>query len=90
MDHIIAIVFDLGGTLIEYAGEHDSWPDLEAPGLLAAHIYLTDQGLRLPGIEQFTLVGYDLIPRRWRLATAGEKNLTVPSLLAEMLENLRR
>ncbi len=88
MDLIEAIVFDLGGTLIEYAGEHESWPELEAPGLLAAHNFLHGQGLQLPDIERFTLVGYDLLPRRWRLATSGKKNLTVPSLLGDILENL--
>jgi putative hydrolase of the HAD superfamily len=81
-------VFDLGGTLIEYAGEHDSWPDLEGPGLLAAHNYLHAQGLQLPAIEPFTLAGFNLLPKRWRLATSGERNLTVPSFLAEILENL--
>jgi len=88
MKTIKAIVFDLGGTLIEYAGEHDSWPALESPGMLAAYDYLRSQGLQLPGVEPFIMVGYDLLPKRWRLATRGERNLTVPSLLAEILENL--
>ena len=88
MNHIEAIVFDLGGTLIEYAGEHDRWPDLEAPGLQAAYEYLQGQGLKLPGTERFSLAAYDLLPRRWQMATSGERNLTVPDLLAEILETL--
>jgi FMN phosphatase YigB (HAD superfamily) len=30
---IEAAIFDLGGTLIEYAGEHTTWPDLEITGM---------------------------------------------------------
>ncbi|MBW1872867.1 MAG: HAD family hydrolase [Deltaproteobacteria bacterium] len=82
---IEAVVFDLGGTLIEYAGEYALWPDLEAPGLAAAHYHLTTVGINTPTLERFQEAGFEILPRRWRMAMNGEKNLTVPSLLTEIL-----
>jgi putative hydrolase of the HAD superfamily len=84
---IKAVVFDLGGTLIDYIGRYASWPDLETPGFTAAYDYLQLQGLTLPGPDRFRMVGFDLLPGRWRQATSGQKNLTLPSLLAEVLAN---
>ena len=81
-----AIVFDLGGTLIEYAGKFDSWPDLEAPGLRAAHAYLRQEGVQLPLVTQFEAAGFELLPGRWEQAKAGIKNLTVPILLVAILD----
>lgn len=80
-----AIVFDLGGTLIEYAGEYDTWPALEAPGLTAAHSYLRKEGLPILGVETFSRAGYTLLPERWRQATSGTRNLTVEDFLTEIL-----
>ena len=84
---IEAIVFDLGGTLIDYVGRYASWPDLETPGFTAAYHYLQLQGVPLPDPVRFRMVGFDLLPGRWRQATSGQKNLTLPSLLAEVLDN---
>ncbi|MCI0575963.1 MAG: HAD family hydrolase [Chloroflexi bacterium] len=82
---IEAVVFDLGGTLVEYAGAYGSWPELETPGFAAAHAYLEGQGVAVPEVERFRLVGFELLPRRWQEATAGGRNLTVTSLLADVL-----
>jgi HAD superfamily hydrolase (TIGR01509 family) len=86
---INAVVFDLGGTLIEYAGEHDRWPDLETPGLEAAHARLAEAGVELPPLKRFVMTGYDVLPGRWRQATSGRQNLTVPDLLAEILAQFK-
>lgn len=83
---IQAVVFDLGGTLIEYAGKYVRWPDLETPGFTAAYDYLIDQDVTLPEFAQFQAVGFELLPGRWRLATAGEKNLRLVDLLQEVLD----
>lgn len=83
---IEAIIFDLGGTLLEYAGKYSGWPELEAPGFAAAHEYLGDRGLSLPNQSRFQAAGFDLLPGRWRMATRGIRNLTVPSLLADVLD----
>jgi len=85
---IKAVIFDLGGTLVEYAGEFDTWPELEEPGLNAAFSVLGGGGLTLPEVERFRSVAFELLPERWRQATAGIQNLTVAGLLADILEKL--
>lgn len=83
---IQAVVFDLGGTLVEYAGQYVRWPDLETPGFTAAYEYLTGQGIVLPEFARFQAAGFQLLPGRWRLATAGEKNLRLVDLLQEVIK----
>jgi putative hydrolase of the HAD superfamily len=83
---IEAVIFDLGGTLIEYAGEYAKWPDLEIPGMIAAHTALTEHGIDIPELARFQEIGFDLLPKRWRLATIGERNLTLDSLIGQILE----
>ena len=89
MTEIKAVVFDLGGTLIEYTGDYSSWPELETPGMLAAYAYLDRQRVSLPGTESFIRAGQAILPGRWLMATAGERNLTLPSFLEEMLATLK-
>ena len=84
-----AVVFDLGGTLIDYAGGYDLWPDMEGPGLVAAYEVLWQKPLRLPAMETFRRIGYNMLPLRWRQATLGERNLTVDDLLQEIITYLR-
>lgn len=86
---IKAIVFDLGGTLIDYAGGYDLWPDMEGPGLAAAYQVLHEKPVRLPAMETFRRIGYIMLPQRWQQATRGEQNLTVRGLLDEMVAYLR-
>ncbi len=80
------VVFDLGGTLIEYAGEFAVWPDLETPGFLAAYNHLDQNGWHLPEFEQFKQAGFDMLPVRWQRAARGQQNLTVTDLLADALQ----
>ncbi len=80
-----AIIFDLGGTLIEYAGKSDSWPDLEKPGMRAAHEYLRQEGIPVPPVSQFVEAGIELLPACWEQAKMGIRNLTVPILIANIL-----
>jgi putative hydrolase of the HAD superfamily len=86
---IKTVIFDLGGTLIEYAGPYATWPQLEEPGLNAAHAVFTEAGLKLPRPDRFRSVAYEILPRRWALATAGRKNLTTTTLLSEILAALK-
>ncbi len=83
---IQAVIFDLGGTLIEYAGPYAVWPDLETPGLKAAYISFQEKGIALPSFEQFSNSGFALLPQRWQMATKGERNLRLVDFLAEILE----
>ncbi|MCC6604828.1 MAG: HAD family hydrolase [Anaerolineae bacterium] len=76
------VVFDLGGTLIEYAGTYATWPELETPGFLAAYGVLGQNGRSLPPFEQFCQAGFNHLPRMWRAATRREANLQVHGLLA--------
>ncbi len=84
-----AIVFDLGGTLIDYAGGYELWPDMEGPGLAAAYAVLYEKPLRLPAMETFRRIGYIMLPERWQQATLGQRNLTVQDLIQEIVTYLR-
>ena len=83
---IQAVIFDLGGTLVEYAGPYAVWPDLETPGLEAAYVKLQGKGVGLPSFEQFSSTGFALLPQRWQMATKGERNLRLIDFLAEIVE----
>lgn len=82
------VIFDLGGTLIEYAGPYAVWPDLETPGFTAVYQHLNQNGWHLPEFERFKQTGFDLLPTRWQRAAAGEQNLRLVDLLAEVLQKL--
>lgn len=79
-----AVVFDLGGTLIEYSGTYGRWPDLETPGFTAAYDYLRSQGVDLPDFARFRDFGFATLPGRWQDATAGAQNLRLIDFLAEV------
>ncbi len=49
-----AVLFDLGGTLIEFEGRR-SWSGLEADGMIKCHKYLTNLGYELPNADEFAL-----------------------------------
>lgn len=82
---LTTVIFDLGGTLIEYAGPFAAWPDLETPGFTAAYHYLSQDDFQLPSFEQFKSTGFSLLPGRWQRAAAGVKNLRLVELLADVL-----
>ncbi len=82
---INAVIFDLGGTLIEYAGTYDSWPALETPGFRGAYDSLHINGVPLPDFETFKTAGFNLLPDWWDKAATGIRNLRVVDLLAETL-----
>ncbi len=80
-----AVVFDLGGTLIDYRGPFVSWPELETPGFEAAYAVLEAQGVALPSYAAFQATGFEMLPGRWQAATRGERNLRLAELLSEVL-----
>jgi putative hydrolase of the HAD superfamily len=47
-----AVLFDLGGTLIEFE-EKQSWSQLELDGMKKCHAYLTQVGFDLPNADDF-------------------------------------
>jgi putative hydrolase of the HAD superfamily len=84
---LTTIIFDLGGTLIEYAGNYDKWPDLETPGFHAAYDFLEDE-LTLPPFAHFRDTGFALLPLLWRQAQLTEANFQVVDLLAATLRGI--
>ncbi len=84
---IEAIIFDLGGTLIEYAGSYAVWPDLETPGLAAAYRYFQDKAVALPPFAQFRDAGFAILPGRWQEAVDGRRNLRLVDFVGEILQN---
>jgi HAD superfamily hydrolase (TIGR01509 family) len=82
---IEAVVFDLGGTLVEYAGPYAAWPELETPGLEAAYTCLVNRGGQLPPFAPFRDAGFTLLPGRWATAVAGGQNLRLVDMLGEIL-----
>lgn len=82
------VIFDLGGTLIEYAGEYEHWPELETPGFSAAYAVLAQNGRPLPSFETFRQAGFSHLPRMWQAATRKEANLQVHALIGEALAYL--
>ena len=85
---ITTIIFDLGGTLIEYAGDYEHWPELETPGFEAAYDSLQGNGRHLPPFIQFRDAGFSLLPTKWRAATRHEKNLRVIDLIQDSLAEI--
>lgn len=85
---IEAVVFDLGGTLIEYAGDYTSWPELETPGFTAVYDTLSDQGIALPAFNRLRDTGFALLPQRWQQAVNNERNLRLVDFLADVLHAL--
>ncbi len=82
---IATVIFDLGGTLIEYAGPYTNWPDLETPGFQAAYEALAVNGNKMPPFAQFRDAGFGLLPQMWQAATRHEQNLRVVDLIAASL-----
>jgi HAD superfamily hydrolase (TIGR01662 family) len=81
-----AVIFDLGGTLIEYAGPYDVWPELETPGLQAAYASLQQQGVKLPPFERLRDAAFATLPGRWQEATDGRRNLRLAVYLRDLLK----
>lgn len=84
---IEAVIFDLGGTLIEYAGPYAIWPDLETPGLSAAYDYFQGKSMALPPFEQFRDAGFGILPGRWQGAVDGQRNLRLADFIGEILHS---
>jgi putative hydrolase of the HAD superfamily len=71
---IRAVIFDMGGTLLDFNPEHLPWLSWERTGLESAHAYLVARGYALP-VESLIAHFIDALPERWQRATQGEENL---------------
>lgn len=79
---INAVIFDLGGTLLNFNPDHRPWLDWERVGLASAYTYLSEQGYR---IEEEELVTHFLerLPERWERAAQGGENLCLGDVMRE-------
>jgi len=79
---INAVIFDLGGTLLDFNPDQRPWLDWEGVGLANAYAYLSAQGYR---IEEQELVSYflDHLPERWERAAQGGENLRLGDVMRE-------
>lgn len=85
---IKVVIFDLGGTLIEYAGPYGSWPALETPGFQAAYDALNQNGRLLPPFADFREAGFRRLPALWGAATRREQNFRVVDLLTAVWQDV--
>lgn len=91
------MIFDLGGTLIDYLGGAASWPAMELPGVYALHTCLAAAGFPIEA-ELFCQGFVQSIEQRWRAAIAGGDAPTLAGLVDEvcfaagfgLTEDLRR
>ncbi len=82
---VTTIIFDLGGTLLEYAGPYASWPALETPGLQAAYANLQKKGVALPPFTNLRDTYFGLLPGRWQATVEGRQNLRLAEVLHKLL-----
>lgn len=79
---IRAVLFDLGGTLLEFNPHHLPWLEWERVGLEGAHKALTTRGHVLP-LGAFVAHFEDRLPERWEQAARGGPNLRLADVLRE-------
>jgi HAD superfamily hydrolase (TIGR01509 family) len=78
---IRAVVFDLGGTLLEYKLPGTDWTQFERAGAKAALAHLVSQGHRLPEPEAFVADLVAELQSRWQRVTEQGGNLRLSDLL---------
>ena len=84
-----AVIFDLGGTLIDYLGGAASWPAMELPGVLALHRCLAAAGFPVEAAV-FCDGFVQSIEESWRAAIAGAGHPpTLAALVAEVCAAVR-
>ena len=81
-DMIQAVIFDLGGTLLEFNPRHVPWLEWEGAGLERACQYLIEQGYALSQ-EAFVSHVIHGLPERWECAAQGGDNLRLGDIVRE-------
>jgi len=81
---IRAVIFDLGGTLLEYKLPGTDWSQFEQTGARAAFAHLTQQGHELPPRDVFVTNVVQEVQSRWRQVTEKGGNLCLDDLLRDV------
>lgn len=82
--NLAAVIFDLGGTLIDYLGGAASWPAMELPGVRALHACLAAGGFPVEA-DMFCDGFVQSIEQRWRAAIDGASEPpTLAGLVADV------
>ena len=77
---IRGVIFDLGGTLLDFGSGAQDWRSMEARGGAAFYRYLAERGHVLPERE-FEQVMWDTVRLGWQEAMAGRGNACLPEML---------
>ncbi len=69
-DKLRGVIFDLGGTLIDYC-PGAAWQDMEYLGASGWYDYLTERGYKLPGVETVKAAVWTQIQSAWSALEQG-------------------
>jgi HAD superfamily hydrolase (TIGR01662 family) len=87
MNAISAVIFDLGGTLIDFAPMDPR--SVFREGAQNAYDFLREQGCALPPFEKFCRTNYRAMRWAWFKAKLGKREVNSLSLLRELARKLR-
>jgi HAD superfamily hydrolase (TIGR01549 family) len=84
---IRAVIFDLGGTLIDFDGKAASWRGMEERGIGALRRFLVEYGCTLPAADLSDAL-WEGMRRGWDDAMSGRANACLPDIIAASLARL--
>ena len=84
---IRSVIFDLGGTLIDFGGDAKDWRAMEERGIAALYHFLIERGHKLPEADLNDAL-WDGMRRGWDDAMSGRSNACLPDIIAASLARL--
>lgn len=81
---IRAVIFDLGGTLLEYKLPGTDWTQFEQAGAKATFAHLVRQGHKVPSREAFVDSIVEQVQSRWQQVTERSGNLCLADVLRDV------
>jgi putative hydrolase of the HAD superfamily len=78
-----AVIFDLGGTLIEF--ESEQWDELERKGMRNCYEFLSRNGFDLPDAEEMAERFVEYHQQKWKVIQKDHKEVTFDRLGSEFL-----
>ena len=81
---IRAVIFDLGGTLLEYKLPGTDWTQFEQAGAGAAFAHLSRKGHELPPCDAFVTRVVEQVQSRWQQVTEHGGNLRLTDVLRDV------